>query len=50
MYQNTILKPNNLKQAHTNTIYYILRKKIILPDSENSGEFSCLSYFEIKAL
>ena len=45
-----ILKLNNLKQAHTNAIYIIFEKKIVLSDSKCSGEFLHLNYFEIKKL
>ena len=48
MYQDTILNFNNLKQAHTDSIYITSKKKTILSDSKCSGELFCENYFEIK--
>ena len=49
MYWDTILKFNNLKQAHTNTVTIFLRKNI-LSDSKCLYNFLIyrLNYFEIK--
>ena len=47
MYQDTILKYNHLKQAHTDTIYNIFEKNF-LSDSKCFGEFLCQTCCEIR--
>ena len=48
MYQDTILKFIDLKQAHTDTMFNIKWKNIGIAKFEMLGEFFCQNYFKIK--